>query len=132
MGRIAHLVEDCFRGGGASISACLPDDLELLRVVFVEKTDRDTHDAVVITGYRVGSRYFDSVVVFKAFVCRFSLNLLIESSILRHRHEVQGLVATAMVQVGEPSDSLNPYEFCSVLVHPPSCGIKRVTVRNLK
>ena len=54
-----------------------PQNLELVRVVLVEKGDGDAHHAVVVAGDRVGERHFDRVVVVVPVVRRLALDLLV-------------------------------------------------------
>jgi hypothetical protein len=75
----------------------LPDNFKLFWRVFVEEADWDAHRAVVVVRYCVSEGHFDCVVVVEALVRGFPLELLVELPVLRHAHEVKGLVAAAMV-----------------------------------
>jgi len=81
-----------------------PYNFELVGVVFVEKSDWHTHHAVVVAGDCVGVWHFDRVVVVVPVVTRlaFDLFVLAEPQVVLHGHKWQLLMASPMVQVGEP------------------------------
>ena len=59
-----------------SLSSTVSDNLELVGVVLVKESDGDAHDAVVVTGDRVGKGDFDRIVVFVPVVRRLPFDLL--------------------------------------------------------
>ena len=81
------------------------EDFELIRVVLVQKRNWYTHHTKVITWNRVNERHFDGVIVIVLLIADVT-NFLVTTGlyVVGHRHKLQWLRATAIVNVGEPAN----------------------------
>lgn len=68
---------------------------------------RNAHHSVVIARDFFVGAHFDSVVVVVPVVSRFSSQVVTEPQVVCHGHELQGLVAAAMVKVCVPARGRN-------------------------
>jgi len=108
--KIAKIRHVCLRiifgfNAGVIVTIGNSQNLELVRVIPVKESDRNTHCAFVVAWDRVGEGHLDGIVVVVLVVRRLALDLLMfaETQVVPHGHERQHLMAAAMVEVCEPT-----------------------------